>query len=503
MVAEEDRTADDVLKRVIDYLREQHVPDFPNPDIRAAKPSGFPLRRLAMNRPFQVSAVAVAALIATSLFWMLGAPSSRASFAFGDVKAAVGQTRSVSYRLTTTGWKGSPWPDPYVRTAMVLEPGRGRSETNTGEVQVFNLEEGRLLRVQHRERKAAIYPLYSPSNEAAPSFGDFSQQLRNIPAATTRKIGEREIDGRRVIEFLWRQDDADYVVAVDAATKLPVRMEVNRGKTHRGDEIREVFDDFVFDAEMDESLFSTSPPEGYEVEERVPDASCDSYPVEDAETLILSSAEGMGPIKFEMGAEEVIGLLGQPDWISRTEQFVSSNPVSDGEKTSEDRNSRSIGMLERLDYDSRGFHVTLATRSRADASRTCVTAIRCFNQEISGPMVRDFVGGTKEGIRLGASRENVLETYGKPDMEQDDALDYPDHGWTFTFSNERLCAIALRIVRPPPEGVQTRVLSDGAVLQAVPGVDVDAMIDEDGNLKEGFKRQAVSPLESPTGQDER
>ena len=142
MVAEEDPITDDVLERVIDYLREQHVPDFPDPDVRVVKPSAFSLRRLAMNRPFQVSAVALAVLIATSLFWMLALPSSRASFAFGDVKAAVGQTRSMSYRLTTTGWKGNPWPDPYVRTAMVLEPGRGRSETNTGKSRSSILRKG-------------------------------------------------------------------------------------------------------------------------------------------------------------------------------------------------------------------------------------------------------------------------------------------------------------------------------------------------------------------------
>ena len=42
--------------------------------------------------------------------------------------------------------------------------------------------------------------------------------------------------------------------------------------------------DFVFDTKMDESLFSTVPPEGYEIEERVPDESCGSYPQKDSPT---------------------------------------------------------------------------------------------------------------------------------------------------------------------------------------------------------------------------
>ena len=35
--------------------------------------------------------------------------------------------------------------------------------------------------------------------------------------------------------------------------------------------------------------------------------------------------------------------------------------------------------------------------------------------------------------------------------------------------------------------IRTRVLKDGTILQAAPGVDIDAMLDEDGDLKKEIR----------------
>ncbi|MHC4405023.1 MAG: hypothetical protein ACYTG0_35700, partial [Planctomycetota bacterium] len=282
MAHTDDSKPDLLLERIIAHLREQEVPDFPDAEVPVSEEPPVPqasespsslVWRLVMNRRWQLSATAVLALMATGLVCILAPGTAGTSWAFGEVKKAVGQSRSVTYTLTTTGWENDPWPDPYMRKVMVLEPGRSRSETNTGEVTVFNLNEGRFLRVLHKERKAEVYPLYPQSEDLERRWGDFHQHLRNISATATKKIGEKKIDGRNVVEFLWKHNRADCVVTVDAATKLPVRMEVSRGKVHHDKEIRDVFSDFVFDADLNESLFSTAVPEGYEVEDRVPDPS--------------------------------------------------------------------------------------------------------------------------------------------------------------------------------------------------------------------------------------
>jgi len=114
-------------------------------------------------------------------------------------------------------------------------------------------------------------------------------------------------------------------------------------------------------------------------------------------------------------------------------------------------------------------------------------------------MVRDFVGRTKEGIRLGASRDEVRNTYGKPEIDKEDYIKYIRLGWEFFFRNKKLCSI--NVSQPRRGDIQIRVLSDGSILEAVPGVDIDAMIDEDGNLKKHPKWKAMPP--NPTREDER
>ncbi len=415
-----------------------------------------------MNRRFQLSAGAAVVLIGMGLSWLLLSSFTRASWAFTDVKEAVSQSRSVTYQVTITGWKNDPWPDPYIRKMMILEPGRVRQEdTSIGEVYVTNVKEGRTLRIWHKQRKAAVYPLYPSSEDFRPPWTDFPEILKQVPAGATRRIGEKEIDGRKVIEFLWEEDGTKHIFAVDAATKLPVRMEVIRPKSQRRGELREVCSDFVFHAELDESLFSTAPPEGYEVEERVPDQSSDVYPEKDAETLVLSPTSGMGPAKFGMASEEIIRLLGKPDCITRIE---AREPGGKGDTQ----------CLETLEYESRGFHI--GVNSKPDVG---MTGISCFSQQRSGPTVRDFVGRTKDGIKLGASWEDVLSTYGKADVERNDYLYYIRLGWQFTFRNKRLCGI--HVSRPLDERIEFKVLDDGSVLRYVKGAKIE--FDEEGRPK--------------------
>src|SRR4029079_1798385 len=111
--------------------------------------------------------------------------------------------------------------------------------------------------------------------------------------------------------------------------------------------------------------------------------------------------------------------------------------------------------------------------------------ISCFSQDTSGRTVRDFVGKTKEGIRLGASRAEVQRAYGEPEIEQKESMIYVDLGWPFAFRNSKLCSIHTQRPRPKRDanGIQTRVLKDGSIISSAPGADIDAKIDEDGNLK--------------------
>ena len=85
------------------------------------------------------------------------------------------------------------------------------------------------------------------------------------------ELGQRQVDGRDAVGFRLRVENIEMTVWADPVTALPVRVESTRGimdpKYHH------VMTDFRFNVNLDESLFSVEPPEGYLVQEVNMDAS--------------------------------------------------------------------------------------------------------------------------------------------------------------------------------------------------------------------------------------
>lgn len=504
------KTLDELLSGAVD-LRLQ--PDFAewrqkHPEaleaLRAV-PTTVNSRRRNMVRivRYSTSAAAVILLLIAGAWWAIftqgvATPWEGVTFAFADVQKAVSQVRSVTFTLTNTGWGGQPFADPLIIKVTGLELDRYRAESSEM-VNIINFRDGLALVLWPRTKKATVWPLYPRAKDSPAEPLDFLKHLRNIPATATKRLGERELERRKVVDFVWRNSGEDYTVSVDAATRLPVRMEISRmgpkpfirvapsqpakdeGRKEpeipkTGNQsgqplqavpdqalqnamkqkvIREVCSDFQFDIPVDELLFDTTPPEGYEVRRFLPDPNADAHYKEDAERLVVSPTSGIGPVQFGMSREEVIRLLGKPDGIDTFEAAVAvptPSPVSPapGKKFTS----------EGLEYNSRGFAVRTGILAGSPPS-VGVVDIDCFNQVRSGPIVREFAGRTPEGIRLGASWDDVLRAYGKPDCVLDGIADgmraadgrisYMRLGWEFDFYDKKLCRIR---VRQPPRGVE-------------------------------------------------
>ena len=102
----------------------------------------------------------------------------------------------------------------------------------------------------------------SPSADAT-LRADSLRKLRDLPGQATRKLGERVVAGRKVIDFSvharWRG-----VESHRRRTRRNCRS-ASKSRTpieSEGKSIREVTTDFVFDASLDSSLFQIVPPEG-------------------------------------------------------------------------------------------------------------------------------------------------------------------------------------------------------------------------------------------------
>ncbi len=236
-------------------------------------------------------------------------------------------------------------------------------------------------------------------------------------------------------------------LTVDAVTKLPIRIEVTHVNRIEGKSIREVMSDFVFDASYDDSLFRVVPPKGYTVTRR---SRGEANP-QDAATLIVSPETGIGPVKFGMSIDEVVRVLGEPNW--RKEHRFANNLNPQPELGAKDAKKAEFIMTE-LGYDARGLRLSTSNRSGVDA-------IECFDRNSMGPSVRDFQGKTREGIKLGASRADVIKAYGEPQAKLGtSSFMYAKLGWDFFFRGERL--VSMRAVRPNP-ALEAQRQKDGSV----------------------------------------
>jgi hypothetical protein len=196
-------------------------------------------------------------------------------------------------------------------------------------------------------------------------------------------------------------------VTVDAATKLPVRIE--RSSTGNAN-ATEVASDFVFDQPIDEALVRIAAPDGYQVTEIKSRADADS------DALVVSS-EGLGPVKWGMKTAEVVKLLGKPDGIKPFEipilQFVEGKENPIGKKTGEE-----------LIYDSRGFRLIVD----ADAG---VETIDCYDVGQLGDRAGGFTGRTDKGIRMRATPNEVSKAYGEPERRHRMTANLPDGRWDY------------------------------------------------------------------------
>jgi outer membrane lipoprotein-sorting protein len=445
---------DQLLEDILGRLRQQQVPPMPEsliePAMRPARPeqtSRIPkdLRSWIMQRRVPISATVLAAA-AVVLFLALGPFGRGRLLAFSDVQKAIDVTKTMTYDCLV--FNGDD--DPFVIKFTYLGGDRVRSEISGRWVEIINRKQGAMMSISHVERKAVITSMY-PSLESSKRLADTFSRFRTLPEEASRRIGEREYEGRKVIDFAVKLDDRndtrDYTVTVDSKTKLPIRMECASQKSAAsGRSPRELFTNFVFDAPVAESLFAMTPPAGYKVERRL--LPKNPPPAVDDRSLVISPETGIGQARFGMSQEEVIRALGQPDWSSTSESTMEAQTETGLYSKPQ------IYVTTTLDYSSRGFSLNLSSSFRIAGTiypGYGLLMIRVFDQASDGPTVRDFQGKTKEGIRLGATRDEVLKIYGKPSESSDKSftgLAYLKLGWLFDFRHGKLAAITLNSPLP-------------------------------------------------------
>lgn len=222
-------------------------------------------------------AVVMLAGIAILVPWLMPAWPV-ANIAFADVKERVNETRSVMY-VETRLFDGGTRKE--ISRITILGRYLQRTERDDGWTYIVDAKKGRVVALNEREKlfkalesQVTLSPKgrvvgeekFKPALEV-----DFYDRMRKVPTEEAKRLPERRIDGKKVIGFFVEEkhgkDTWKRTFWVDPKTKLPVRIEIS----HRSTDSRIgasdwIVTDFVFDADVQPSLFSTEPPPGYRAE---------------------------------------------------------------------------------------------------------------------------------------------------------------------------------------------------------------------------------------------
>ncbi len=193
--------------------------------------------------------------------------------AFAEIAGPILKSTTCTFNVTTEIAGAN---EPAVAHAMFVAAGRMRMECEGDYVAIVDFEQSKMITLLEGPKIAIVATLENmPAakideirhaslfgvREAIEQAGDSAQYL-----------GERQMEGRTVVGYRIEEEMTETRIWADVGTFLPVRIETSINSS-LGVGVRCVMSDFVFDAELDESLFSMEVPEGYQSDTMEVDAS--------------------------------------------------------------------------------------------------------------------------------------------------------------------------------------------------------------------------------------
>ena len=215
----------------------------------------------------------VAALVIVGLAWIASSGGTSA-LALDEVIDNLAKARTARFDMTV---KVVGQPELKAK-AFYLEPSHFRQELVNGYVNISDWSVGKMIGLVPQSKQATVINLVNlPGQGEGKSQPNQFEATRELlrkavddPDVEVESLGEKRLDGRTVAGFRFDTPTNPTTVWVDPETKFPVQIEA----TMIGPpETKVVMSNYEFNVELDESLFSTEVPEGYEILETSIDAS--------------------------------------------------------------------------------------------------------------------------------------------------------------------------------------------------------------------------------------
>ena len=460
----------------------QDLASQPSPYPVAAKPGRLTPRRMAS---YAAGLAIVASLLVMLAIWVRHGDLG-ASVAFADVQEAI---RHIETATAVFDWPLTPWMNHRVLYRSDCEV--VRQEWPNGEICLRDTKRGQELILDPEKKTvrtqdcgrggAALIPVQNESDVATPR--EFLAKLAQIEQTAAARLGEREIDGRKLVGFVLPRNNIieDHHmlchVWVDPQTRLPVRYEVlPEDPSDMAASFLHFTLTFTFNQPLDASLFRLVPPEGYTVlhEAAYYSPYLDRLPLppkdEKLASPIIVPGVGIGKARFGMSLEKVVEVLGRPEnasyyWdLTPEETRQIDEAYRRASQEAEEKGLKGIKQAQfanaaanrvkiakrapsgmSLDYISRGFKLVVSKDQG-------LVRLFCYGK---GHGMRPFTGKTFKGVGMGVTTKELEKIYGPPSAKSERLLDgvrrgglyYKSLGMLMQLRDGRLCEMSFD--RPP------------------------------------------------------
>ena len=209
------------------------------------------LRRTIMKSPVtKIAAAAVIIIVVLTGIHYFGVSIPGTSVVFADVVERLHNARTMTYTANATTEIEIAFKKPgYMRTTM---PG--------GFVTVIDWAQGKGISILPSRKQFIEMEMSNLPHDPAQQQFNVIEKLRTLPDRADEELGTSEIDGRVLQGFRVTEEDVINTVWIDPQTRDLVRVET---EFINAPGMNVVMTDFQFDVELDDSLFSLTPPAGY------------------------------------------------------------------------------------------------------------------------------------------------------------------------------------------------------------------------------------------------
>lgn len=180
------------------------------------------------------------------------------SVAYAEVVERLHNARTLTYTLqTTTPVEGVPT----MRMEVAFrEPGYMRMTMPGGYVSVMDYVQEKGITILPPRKQFIEIEMSNLPNDPAQQQFEAIEKLRTLPDRADEELGTKEIDGRVLQGYRVTEENVINTVWIDPQTRelVIVEMEFVSAPSMSG-----IMTDFQFDVDLDDSLFSLTPPDGY------------------------------------------------------------------------------------------------------------------------------------------------------------------------------------------------------------------------------------------------